>query len=410
MQFLPMINNPYEPAEYYVADEELQDLMIEAIRLSNAGTRTNPTATKLYASYHLDKFTNIFADRCTLPRLNRIGMPPRLDGKTVLELASNTGAISLELASRGAKVIGLEYNDERVDFCNRLAKKLELDATFKTCDLNWQTPEGSYDIVVCGSVDAYLKTPLSSFTEMLSRLTKGTCFFESNNGKISAQEIKPILADHFPEVTLINVEEHRKTFLCSQETPAFPVPPYGVPKARITKDELGRFVRWFEAENAWAYSKWLYQFYHHIPAVSPMTFPEPRIMESVDLQPCRNLDRFIDTLSDSEIDNIRYQFLDFYRQLNKAMIVHHDLWLGNLILKDTKLYVLDWDLARVRKIPYQIAWASENHVGRDMLACLKITSADFCDERQRNRLIHPYKLRDRRQQRPWIPKIQTKLL
>lgn len=383
--------------------------MIEAISLSNAGTRSVPNATKLYASYHLDDFTNIFADRSTLPRLNRIGMPPRLDGKTVLELASNTGAISLELASRGAKVIGLEYNSERVDFCNRLAKKLGLDATFKTCDLNYQIPEGSYDIVVCGSVDRYLKTPPSSFVEMLSGLTKGTCFFESN-GIPSAQAIKPILTNHFPEVALINVEEHRKTFICNQASPAFPVPPYGTPKARTTRDELGRYLRWFVTEEAWAYSKWLYQFYCHIPAVSPMTFPEPRIMESISLQPCRNLDRCIDTLSSSEIDNVRHQFLNFYRQLNKAMIVHHDLWLGNLILLDEKLFVLDWDLARVRKIPIQIAWSSENHVGRDMLACLKITSADFCDERQRNRFTHPYKLRDRRQQRPWIPTVQTKFL
>jgi SAM-dependent methyltransferase len=136
---------------------------------------------KLYSSYTLPELNQAPFFKNTLDRLKMFGIDKDLSGKTVLDLGSHVGAISFELARRGAKVLGVEHNIDRVKLCKKIACHFKLNAEFIVADMeNLELPK--FDIVLAMIVDHYVKDK-ERFYQFIADHMVETCFYESNDLK-----------------------------------------------------------------------------------------------------------------------------------------------------------------------------------------------------------------------------------
>lgn len=127
------------------------------------------------------------------PYVDRYGLPERLDGLRVLEVGAWDGFWSFELERRGAEVVALDLDDERLlDWPPRrrpaaysetprgagfaLASELLGSRVERVvCSIYDATPErlGSFDLVFCGSVLIHLRDQLLAL-ERIAALCHGT--------------------------------------------------------------------------------------------------------------------------------------------------------------------------------------------------------------------------------------------
>lgn len=163
----------------------IEDLKPELIRLSGSGKRVVSTRRHgLYSTMTLPGFEDMPAVRDTAVRFSDFGIPDDLKGQTFLDMGSNVGAMAFEAARRGAVVTGVEYRQDRVDFCNEVASRYHeyITAKFFQADFN-ASPSGEWsrphDLVLCSSVDEYIEDR-DEFYELLHSLCKTTLYLESN--------------------------------------------------------------------------------------------------------------------------------------------------------------------------------------------------------------------------------------
>ena len=90
----------------------------------------------LYANYTLPGMENCKGLWDIYERIKRLKLDVDLHGKEILEIGSNTGAMSFALAQRGANITGIEINKERVDLCNKIAHHYNLNCSFENLLLN----------------------------------------------------------------------------------------------------------------------------------------------------------------------------------------------------------------------------------------------------------------------------------
>jgi tRNA (mo5U34)-methyltransferase len=120
------------------------------------------------------------------PYVDGYGIPERLDGKRVLEVGTWDGFWAFELERRGAEVVALDLDDERVldwpprrrpkEFSDvrrgdgfRLAKEIRGSNVERVnCSIYHALPEnlGTFDLVFCGSVLIHLRDQLLALERM----------------------------------------------------------------------------------------------------------------------------------------------------------------------------------------------------------------------------------------------------
>lgn len=167
----------------------LEEIRSRITELSGSGKRVAPGARRhgIYSTFTLPGLDDMEAVRDTRKRFDDFGVPERLDGKMVIDVGCNVGAVAMEFARRGAFVKGVEYRHDRVELCMEIAAKYDLPAIFYQSDLNaiedtyitypWFAQ--NYDIVWCSSVDEYIDN-LPFFYGLLRKLCGGQLYFESN--------------------------------------------------------------------------------------------------------------------------------------------------------------------------------------------------------------------------------------
>jgi len=78
-------------------------------------------------------------------------------GERILDLGCGVGTFALELARRGIDVVGLDYSQESIDICQRLADELNLKASFRLGEATDTGLESdSYDLIIAADLTEHL--------------------------------------------------------------------------------------------------------------------------------------------------------------------------------------------------------------------------------------------------------------
>ncbi len=168
----------------------ITDIRSSIVELSGSGKKVAPNARRhgIYSTFTIPGLDDMVGVRNTKQRFHDFAVPEDLNGRSMIDVGSNVGAMALEFARRGASVTGVEYRDDRVSLCNVMAQEFKLNAKFLQGDFNEILELDSdsrpawikkYDLVLCSSVDQYIED-LESFYEMLHDLCGHTLYLESN--------------------------------------------------------------------------------------------------------------------------------------------------------------------------------------------------------------------------------------
>jgi cyclopropane fatty-acyl-phospholipid synthase-like methyltransferase len=118
-------------------------------------------------------------------------------GKRVLDVPCGLGRHSLELASRGCRVSGVDLSEESVDEARDAAASRGLDVDFRYADMRELPWTGEFDAAFCfGNSFGYLDPAgTDRFVEALSRSLKPGGRFALQTG-IAAESVLPNLRPH----------------------------------------------------------------------------------------------------------------------------------------------------------------------------------------------------------------------
>ena len=155
----------------------------------------NSEKVKRYFEDSAEDFDNIYENRGNLltrliNKVFRKGMYERfalviqecgdVQNKSVLDIGCGSGRISLSLAEKGARVIGIDYSSKMVQLANeqlnRHGASSRFNVEFICCDFmeDFNTDE-LFDITLALGVLDYIKEPIP-FLERVRSLTKGQMF------------------------------------------------------------------------------------------------------------------------------------------------------------------------------------------------------------------------------------------
>ena len=309
-----------------------KEFIDEAIRISGY---LKENQGLLYANYTLDGMDGPVGLWDTRERIRRLRLGLDLSNKDVLEIGSNTGAMSFALAQRGARVTGIEINRERVDLCGRIAAHYKMDCSFLNLDVE-DLPddllERKYEVVLCARVDAYVKS-LPMLLQNLSILTNGLCVYESNRTGENQEWLAEELRRYFGSV--VKLEDMR--FGTGAVSNIFnlkkPISPYHWHKSSYRKGNY--WVKETSRKN-WQRVR---EIFTSLPPCKH--FPEVKFVE-----PNLILTRHIDgcALREHMKQSYRQQIGDILKFLFKNKVCHRDLHWGNLIFDEKQVWVIDWEL------------------------------------------------------------------
>lgn len=315
-------------------EEKFKKLVERATKLS--GPLKTPWGV-LYGSYHFPQMT-VAGMRDTFKRFNFWGVPKYLNNLKVLDIGSNTGAISLECARRGAKILGLEFNQDRVDLCNDFFNSLNLKGNFIKCDLNSEFPcNEKFDIIFCCAVDRYLKNKDELFNQIKNH--SDIIYLETNTPNLSQEYIKKIFSDKFIVRYVGKLEAGRCVYILHKNNPIYPI--YCLSMVPPSKSEhwikKGFFYRKLRTSIQYEFIKHNYEKIKHLKQVLPMEFLNNLVVKSpfIRAKPLREFKKTSQNHSE--------QFVDLIKIMNKIGIAHGDLIPRNILTTDEGIVVVDWE-------------------------------------------------------------------
>ncbi len=95
-------------------------------------------------------------------------------GERVLDLGCGVGTFTLELARRGVDVVGLDYSEESLSICRKLAGELSLNPEFRLADVTETGLEAeTFDLVIAADLTEHLYPDVfRKFVEESRRILK----------------------------------------------------------------------------------------------------------------------------------------------------------------------------------------------------------------------------------------------
>lgn len=116
---------------------------------------------------------------------------PSLEGKSVLEVGSGAGIISLELAKYAKKVIGIDVTGTALDFGIKLSKLLNYNhVEFKKGNAEQlEFEDSSFDIIICSEVLEHLLHPKKALLEFHRVLKKEGILILTTPCAVSPSEV-----------------------------------------------------------------------------------------------------------------------------------------------------------------------------------------------------------------------------
>jgi SAM-dependent methyltransferase len=126
-----------------------------------------------------------------------------VSGKSLLHLQCHFGMDTLDWARRGARVTGVDFSDESIEFARLMSEELGIEAKFVCCNI-YDLPEnlkGTFDIVyTSGGVLCWLPE-LKRWAEIISHFLKPGGFFYILEGHPFS-----CVFDDSPDVTQLTVK------------------------------------------------------------------------------------------------------------------------------------------------------------------------------------------------------------
>ena len=140
-----------------------------------------------YCSFRTPQFTVSAgqSERDSEKRLNRFDITEyHLQGKTVLDLGSNCGAMLFQASNYGIKQgVGIEYDRDKVVLANQIAALSNLqNVAFFQGDIDELSEEktGKFDVVFALAIEAHVRD-FEHLLRLLSQITEGVLYFEGNS-------------------------------------------------------------------------------------------------------------------------------------------------------------------------------------------------------------------------------------
>ena len=313
----------------------------------------------IYGSYHFKQFNKTHAWRNTLIRFDEFLVPQKLTGKTVYDLGSCLGALSFESVRRDAsKVIGFEYNSDRVDVSNQLAKYLQVDdkLCFVKTDLDHQSNDefiskyGCADTVFCCALDAYINK--EKLYQLVAAITRDICYFETNS-QIPPDQFKEIMTKLGFNLIIelgssrSDVNPTRQLYLLQKKVTI-------LNQKRSVKAEVNGHLTYVDSDiyrlDDYVVSLYIKDIYDHIKKIydkirdikyaPKMLFYNPYIITPFYTN---KLAEYQATTEEKQV--IKCQLIDFIRQLNQKGLAHRDLHIKNAYFHEGLLRILDWEVS-----------------------------------------------------------------
>ncbi len=111
----------------------------------------------------------------------RFGSAPHVMGQRVLDIGCGHGAMSVALAQQGATVVGVDINEELVDWARRNVARHHPDLAtrlrFEACDPTELPPDDRFDLAVCKDTMEHVEDVPGLFREVRVRLAPGGEFW-----------------------------------------------------------------------------------------------------------------------------------------------------------------------------------------------------------------------------------------
>ena len=289
----------------------------------------------LYANYTLPGMENCKGLWDIYERIKRLKLDVDLHGKEILEIGSNTGAMSFALAQRGANITGIEINKERVDLCNKIAHHYNLNCSFENIDVE-NLPDHildkKYDIVLCTRIDAYIKS-LSLLFQDLSIMTKDLCVYESNRIDENQDLIKDMLKYYFHSIKTIENIKFKTGVVSNIYKLERPISPYCWHKKSYKLNDF--WVKETSQKN-WLRVKNIFASLPPCKYIPEIKFSEPNLILTKDIKE----NNFYEKMKSS----YRLQIIDFLKFMSENKVCHRDLHWGNFIFDENQIWFIDWEL------------------------------------------------------------------
>jgi len=157
------------------------DLLSELIDTSGDAFGPKQGEGLYYGSYHHQRFNHVNAQRNTPERFKFMQIKNSdLRGKQVLDIGSNTGAISLMASMMGAKeVIGLDSDTRYINFSNKLFNFLGLNGSFNDCNVKeLKEIPNSIEVIFALAVSNWIGK--EHLINLISNSNAQTVYFEDN--------------------------------------------------------------------------------------------------------------------------------------------------------------------------------------------------------------------------------------
>ncbi|MGP5191734.1 class I SAM-dependent methyltransferase [Vreelandella alkaliphila] len=160
----------------------------------------------IYSSFSVGEYCvpRELAQRDAKTRIDQFGlMPCEWEGKRVLDLGCNNGAMLFHLTNYGiADGLGIEYDTDKVNVTQEINEFLGVDhLRFQQGDIDTLEAEsiGTFDIVMALAIEAHVNNPERLF-QLLGRVTERVLCFEGNSRCDIDATRKRLLACGFKQV------------------------------------------------------------------------------------------------------------------------------------------------------------------------------------------------------------------
>lgn len=347
----------------------------------------------LYSTFHFDNFLCLNGLRKTLVRFEEFRIPELLEGKTVIDLGSNIGGMSFECLRRKAEnVKGFEYNQDRVNVCNKLLNYLGLSdkGNFEQLDINELLKDSTQfkytaDIVICCAIDAYI-TNKQELYKLVGTITNEVCYYETNSG-IHPDDFKKEMEKYFRGIIHLGTSKsdagfgrHSYILLKTDELLSERYNGKNEYDHTVFKENDKIKIRFYNRDIFERVKRLMLRLNDCI-YVPKCEFIQPDILKMELLDDNYKLGNLSLSLEDKLI--IKRQIVDFIKTMNSNKLAHRDLHIGNIYYINGIIKIIDWEFVIEEDRPidkmYDLTGIGDSPLNSGNMCILHQHSQSLCE-------------------------------